>query len=650
MLDNVPVLRSLRLARFARWFPLIVLIVAAMLRFHQIGQQSLWNDEGNSLRLAQREAPALIAAAALDIHPPGYYLLLRAWIGLVGISEFGLRSLSAFCSLLTVAFTYALGKRLAAPGMGLVAAAVVAVSGFQVYYAQETRMYALLGLCAAASMWAFVRWTARPRLVRAVVLLLVNAAGLYTHYAFPAVMVTEGIFVVALIIARGRRRPALAWATFWRFFALNLGTLVLFWPLASTAIRQVTGWPRTGQPVAPLTGLGTVAQWLTFGNTASAIDWYAYIWPVVFTLAALLPDWFRRRQPLAWRVLLPFGWLLLTVGAFFALGQYREANLKFLIPCEIAMALIIGRGIWLLWELGTASPVVFTEALPRILAVMGALSGIYYSGVALNNLYTSSFFARDDYRAMARVIREAPRAGDVIILDAPNQREVFTYYYQDQAPIYPLPAGLGGDDATTRASVGGVISGAKRIYALYWGESERDPNRIVENTLNAQTFPVYSRYYGDVRFVVYAVPGAVATEPATRTDALFGADSARIRLVGYSVDQRTPQQGDVVGVTLFWQAERPITKRYKVFVQLLDDSGRLVAQRDSEPGNGQKLTTTWTPAQTVIDPNGLLIPPTLPTGDYRLIIGLYDLDSPTDRLAAEGADSFSLGVISVRAG
>ena len=40
-----------------------------------------------------------------------------------------------------------------------------------------------------------------------------------------------------------------------------------------------------------------------------------------------------------------------------------------------------------------------------------------------------------------------------LILDAPNQQEVFGYYYHGSDPIYPLPAGLGGDDAATRAAI-----------------------------------------------------------------------------------------------------------------------------------------------------------------------------------------------------
>ena len=100
-----------------RAFALSILIVflAAVLRFHNLGAQSFWNDEGSSYVQATRSFADIAANAARDIHPPGYYWLLALWRGFVGDSEFALRSLSAFASVLTVAFTYALGKRLFNP-------------------------------------------------------------------------------------------------------------------------------------------------------------------------------------------------------------------------------------------------------------------------------------------------------------------------------------------------------------------------------------------------------------------------------------------------------------------------------------------------------------------------------------------------------
>src|SRR5688500_3459356 len=131
--------------RFLKLSPLLIvfiLLLAAALRFHLLGAQSLWNDEGNSYVQATRSFADIAANAARDIHPPGYYWLLAAWRSVSGDSEFALRALSAFASIVTVAFTYYLGRRLYGAGAGLLAALLVALNSFSIYYAQEARMYA----------------------------------------------------------------------------------------------------------------------------------------------------------------------------------------------------------------------------------------------------------------------------------------------------------------------------------------------------------------------------------------------------------------------------------------------------------------------------------------------------------------------------
>ena len=215
---------------------LAVILLAAGLRWVHLGTQSLWNDEGASAAMTLRAPADILANSAADIHPPGYYLLLAAWTGLAGHSEFGLRALSALESILTVALVIALGKRLWSWPAGLLAGLILAVQTFAIYYAQEARMYAQLGLFATAGMWLLaVILTPRGRDVQLnvptarpiwpfVALGLVNAAGLYTQYAFPLSMIAQGALFVIVWLPR-RDRSLLI-----RYVLANGLTLVLFLP------------------------------------------------------------------------------------------------------------------------------------------------------------------------------------------------------------------------------------------------------------------------------------------------------------------------------------------------------------------------------------------------------------------------------------
>jgi len=121
-----------------------------------------------------------------------------------------------------------------------------------------------------------------------------------------------------------------------------------------------------------------------------------------------------------------------------------------------------------------------------------------------------------------------------------------------------------------------------------------------------------------------------------------------IALVSYALSTEALSPGDMLQVRLVWRAELPLAQRYKVFLQLLDAAGGLAAQRDSEPGGGLALTTTWTPGETTTDNHALLIPETLMPGEYRLIVGLYQLDPPNARLPVGDGDFLDLGALRLR--
>lgn len=619
-----------------------VLLLAAGLRFHQLGAQSLWNDEGNSVVQAGRSLAEIAGHAARDIHPPGYYWLLAGWKTLTGDTEFALRALSALASVLSVAFAFSLGRRLYSAWAGLIAASFVTLNTFSIYYAQEARMYALLALLGAAGIWALVGLIKRPHWRWAVALGLINAAGLYAQYAYPLLMAAQGLLVLIVLVQRRREQPAAL-----HLLALYAGSLalngLLFLPLAPTAWAQVTSWPSTGEPASFAEALRAIGVWLAYGPTAQTA---ALAIPFIVLVFGLLDTdrWGDGR----WRALVPLLWVSVPVIVFLAAGLYRPQNLKFLIASEIGLALWLARGLWILWHMRPVRRHRSTSpALPYAAraAAVGAFGWMIATMLlSLPALYNDPALQRADYRAIAAAIEARLRPGDAIILDAPNQDEVFRYYYAGAAPVYLLPPGLGGDDAETRAAVESVLAAHNRVWTVFWGEAERDPNRVVETTLDAEAFEAGEQWYGDVRLALHAIPAAMnATCPA---GAQFG---ELITLADCSLSAIEAAPGDALQVQFTWETNAPLTDRYKVFVQLLDADGQLVAQRDSEPGGGLALTTTWQPDQPVLDNHALFLPVDLPPGDYRLIAGLYALDLPNGRLPVSlGGDALELAAITVR--
>ncbi|MBN2002733.1 MAG: hypothetical protein JXA21_05200 [Anaerolineae bacterium] len=175
---------------------------------------------------------------------------------------------------------------------------------------------------------------------------------------------------------------------------------------------------------------------------------------------------------------------------------------------------------------------------------------------------------------------------------------------------------------------------------------------------------------------IYVQAGAVspvAVADFTLVRAVAGADIALadvpfptdyrlgevIRLVGYDLPRATLQAGEMLELTLYWQTQNAIPTRYKVFTHLLGETynantGNFIwGQLDNEPGDGQALTTLWTPGAIVKD--GYLIPvdPAAPPGTYTLEIGMYGLVDMTRLPVSDGegqrlGDAIHIAVVEIQ--
>jgi 4-amino-4-deoxy-L-arabinose transferase-like glycosyltransferase len=104
--------------------------------------------------------------------------------------------------------------------------------------------------------------------------------------------------------------------------------------------------------------------------------------------------------------------------------------------------------------------------------------------------------------------------------------------------------------------------------------------------------------------------------------------------------------GDVLQISLQWRIDAVIDANYTVFIQLLDDNGRLVAQIDRWPGDGMFPTASLQKGEIIID--NVAIPINVPVGHYHLITGLYRSDLPDlPRLRGSVGDFIKIAVIEV---
>ena len=139
---------------------------------------------------------------------------------------------------------------------------------------------------------------------------------------------------------------------------------------------------------------------------------------------------------------------------------------------------------------------------------------------------------------------------------------------------------------------------------------------------------------GDTIFLqqVYVLPAQMSSRSMIQNRKSYHLGES-IELLGYSVESEPVADGDrlqpgqTITVTLFWQALEPVEGDYTVFVQLLDEAGQVAGQDDGPPVNGRYPTHSWLPRQVVEDETLLTLAPDLPPGEYRIAVGMYELET-----------------------
>ena len=658
---------------------LFVLALAAFLRFYLLDGQSFWNDEGNSARIAERSLQLITEGAAGDIHPPLYYYLLHIWCGVFGSSEFALRSLSAVLGVLLVGLTFLIGRKAFSVGVGLLAAFLATINPFQIYYSQEARMYLLLAVIGAAATFFLLRlledWSRRAwgsgirdqgsdRRRSALIidhcsLIILYALGLYTHYAFPFVLVTHFLIILTWVFVmpgvealagdgQGFTNPAEAsspnrnnrWHSFIIWIGLVAAGGVLFLPWLPTALRQITTWPSSRVTVDGGQMLLDTLRLYVAGPTLPTAEatWAIVICGFFILIGLWNPIGFDERRAEAHEVL-PYSirlgsivlWWLVPIALIFFFELFKESYLKFFIVGSVAFCILLAKGISTAWGMGRGALTMPRELAGQPVAswawtmvVLTLCAVIALSTInALRNYFFDPAFARDDYRGIAQQILQQQRPSDAVILDAANQWEVFTYYYPDGPQVYPLPRSRPLDQAAVEMELAEIAAQHPRLFVLYWGDREADPQRVIESWLDAHTYKAAEQWINSIRFATYAVPMNLSGTPEVKSGARFGES---ITLDGYALPAAQLQAGDILQIDLFWRTDAPLRERYKVFVHVLDQNGQIVAQTDREPGGGQQPTTNWASNELIVDRYGVLIPADTPPGTYAIEIGLYGFD------------------------
>ena len=224
------------------------LVIAAGLVLRFWTRSGLWLDEALTVDIARLPLDQIPNALKHDGAPPLYYYLLHFWIVLFGQSNVAVRSLSGVIAVITLPVAWLCGKRFGGRAVAWTLLVLLASAPFAVYYATESRMYALVILLTGCGFLALQRAVKAPRPSNLVAVAVVTAALLYAQYWSVYLVAMVVIWLVASIVrTRHHGHPEAApWAA---LVAVAVGGL-LFVPWLPTFFFQTehTGTPWAAPP------------------------------------------------------------------------------------------------------------------------------------------------------------------------------------------------------------------------------------------------------------------------------------------------------------------------------------------------------------------------------------------------------------------
>ncbi|HMP41140.1 MAG TPA: glycosyltransferase family 39 protein [Roseiflexaceae bacterium] len=515
------------------------------------------------------------------------------------------RWLSVILGTATVAILYAVGRRWG-EGVGLAAAALLAIAPFHIRHSQYITVDAATTLMTLLALWAALRlldqrsWQSY--------LLAGLAAGLAAGTKYNA-----GAVVLIIVLAHG-----MAWQS---------QSVRHAWLLAIAALASLAGFV-AATPYAILTPesfLQGIARQQAVYAAAGAGRWpiLAYLdilstqllglLPALAALGGMLMAWKRRDAS----ILLLLIFALSQIVFFLAQDRHFSRNLLLITPI---IALLAAQAIrhganWLahrvqLWPAGAAVALGALVALGPVLDTAEQL--IFYS-YPYSMVRAQQYLTRQTPHGAPAAVEFHPVAvaHRPFIIPVEHVTDQSAAWYRSQGYRYLILQTDKADPAKLAA-----LRAAAVDRVTFPGSHEGQPGPALELLdLGAGSAPLaitrQLAIFGDqLEFLGY--------------QAGIGDLRARYTPLGAPPASILPDQ--VLQLNLYWRALMPLDTDYALFVHLYDADGNLIAQRDTIMRSADYPTSAWQPGELVIDMADLPIP-LVSAGTYRVVIGVYHAET-----------------------
>lgn len=441
-----------------------ILIVALWFRLQGLTASPFWLDEAYSAYAAEKGLHFILTVLpGYETHPPVYSALLSGWIGLVGTSLGGFRSLGVVAGLLLFPLTWLAATKAAQLSgsndrlAAMAALALLAVAPAIIYITRLVRPYALMTLAYLLGIWALLALTAHHRATGRLhpshwyAYLVSLALTIWLHNLGALYAASLGLALIVLI------GPAHLWKQHRRSFAIgHVAVALIVIPAALILLDQAPTWQES---------TWLKFRWANVGVNLLTI--YGLSGILAVGLAAAVVGVAIMQTRAAWQLwlaLIILGFLPMLLSLLLSVTVAPIFLARTLAPLSICLILMLA--------VGAARPSLVARSAFGALLLLTSV----YSIAASRMPPTENW-----YGAVAWLnARVAP--GDVIYA-YPNEAALpFHYAMRDKGvtiPIRPIPGPVPSKDPTGWYPTGsrGVVSLPRyRLDAIAADEqSQRTP-------------------------------------------------------------------------------------------------------------------------------------------------------------------------------
>jgi len=579
-----------------RYFYLVlILLLAAVLVFHNIESRSLWEDEGWTLLLVAGDGVAdVVQTLAYDQHSPLYFVAMHQWLPLAGDSEFSLRALSAFFAILSVAAMYQLGRYAFGWRVGLLAAALLAVWDFSIDLGQDARQYSMLLFFSTLSCAYFFRYVRCPSRAAGLGWLLASIAALYTQYMAGLVVGLQLVYILAW-------QPRPRFDLLLRWVAIGAA----FSPWIPVFIRQ--NQVRWDDPIYYQSGLPNTPATFIMLRDALLTKQFALVLGLLF-LGLVITKQRRLDKQAVFFVL----WAAGYTGLIIYLNEKQEIlRLRIFILVLPPIMLLVGRGLVNL----TVFPRVFLLAV-----LLGA------------NLFTiDTRQLKAPWREVVQNVTTLHQNDEPVLMDIWVGDFSARYYVEKQmgAPWLSLRELRRSAGDFFLPQLAAYVENLDAFWLLRWNDTPEDYDGLLQNLGFQRTASPFVAHVGN-QLYTHRYDRLQAENLATFGDTL--------NLMKAEVSQAE----GIIRANLWWTANAPPPLDYSISVFILDETGATVAQNDTPP---PIPTSQWQPGTLYFDPHQLVH--ALPAGRYSVNLRVYWYAEPDQPLPTGSADFAIMEVIDI---